>query len=242
MKKKIYTLWWQGFNNAPDIIKVCHNSVKKNINGDTQELCILDSHNIINYVDLPGYIVDKYRRGIISTTHLSDIIRAMLLSQTGGVWLDASMYLQKPISEELITRAFFTYKNPLAKYGDITSRWECFFIGGDKEFPLFPFLKDMWMEYWSREDSLITYLLTDHLFYVAYNENKQIRDAIDACPSFNYPIDYFQRKLNDTYDEFIAKDLQNESYIKMTYKLITRKRDKKGRLTLYGQMLRELRE
>lgn len=239
-KHKIYKLWWQGIDNAPNIVKICHESLLRNYNPQTQEIVLLDKDNVFDYVDLPDYLMQKFYAGKISITHLSDIIRSSLLRKTGGLWTDATIFYTRPLEEDIFSRDFFTIKNPVAHSDDITSKWECFFIAGQPDFPLFGLLEDFWLEYWKREDELIAYLLIDHLFYIAYSENHRVREAIDSCPSFYYRIDYFQRILNSEfrekeYDEII----QREPYIKMSYKFPLIEKTNKGKLTFYGKLTEE---
>lgn len=239
-KHKIYKLWWQGIDNAPPIVKVCHESLLRNYNPQTQEIILLDKNNVMDYVKLPDYLMQKFIDGKITITHLSDIIRSMLLKKTGGLWTDATMFYAKPLEEDIFNREFFTMKNPIAHPNDITSKWECFFIGGRQDFPLFHLLAEFWLEYWKREDELITYLLIDHLFYIAYMENHRVREAIDKCPSFCYRIDFFQRILNKQYEEERYNEIiSNEPYIKMSYKFPLQERLSDGSVTFYGQLLKE---
>lgn len=239
-KNKIYTLWWQGIENAPSIIKLCHRSLLKNYNSETQEIILLDKNNVFEYVQLPNYILDKFYEGRITITHLSDVIRSVLLAETGGLWSDATMFYVQPLSDDLFKKDFFTLKNPISNPKDITSKWECFFIGGEPNFPLFELLRDFWFEYWKKEDDLITYLLTDHIFYIAYMENERVRHAIDSCESFHYRIDYFQRLLNKPFNEKDYREIiKNEPYIKLSYKFPLSKKNDKGIDTYYGHLLKE---
>lgn len=226
--------------NAPDVVKICHESLLRNYDANTQEIICLDKTNIFEYVSLPDYIMKKFEDGIISITHLSDIIRTQLLYQTGGMWTDATMYFTKPIDNQIFERDFFTLKNPMADVNRITSKWECFFIAGKKDFPLFGLLKDMWFEYWKKEDILIEYLLIDHVFYIGYRENSRIRQALDSCPGFYYRINYLQRMINEEYSDGRFKEIcSNEPYIKLTYKGQLEKCTRDGKLTYYGKMCQE---
>lgn len=236
----IFTFWWQGFENAPDIVKVCQNSLLRMQDPNLQKLHVLDQSNVFDYVEIPGYIMDKHKAGIISTTHLSDIIRSMLLRNYGGLWTDATIYFTRPLNHNMIfEQDFFTLKNPSAMRNDITSLWECFLIAGKCDFPLFDFLIEFWLDYWKKENHLITYLLTDHIFYVAYNENARVREAIDNCPSFTYKLDYFEKQLNSKFDNAILEAMKNEPFIKMSYKFPLRVRTEEGCLTYYGKLLED---
>lgn len=232
----IYILWWQGIENAPEIIKICYESLLKNYDATEQQIILIDSKNYSKYVKIPEYIIKKYESGIISTTHLSDLIRFMLLYENGGLWVDASILFTKPIDKSIFEKNFFTMKNPSARESDITSRWECFLIGGKKHYKLFKLLVDFWLEYWKNENQLITYLLTEHIFYIAYKENKDIKKEFDMSDSFYYPIDYFQKKLNEPYNKNTFEKIWNkERYLKLSYKYILYDKINEEK-TFYGKL------
>ena len=48
---KIWTMWLQGIDNAPTVVKICIDSIKKHSNG--REVIVLDNENIHNYIKLP---------------------------------------------------------------------------------------------------------------------------------------------------------------------------------------------
>ena len=103
-------------------------------------------------------------------------------------------------------------------------------------YPLFKILVDFWLEYWKNENQLITYLLTEHIFYIIYRENEDIKRELDNADSFYYPIDYFQKKLNSPYSYNIFKEIfDKEKYLKLSYKyeLYDKINDKK---TFYGKL------
>lgn len=232
----IYFFWWQGIENAPDIIKICYKSLLKYYDNSEQQIILIDSKNYNQYVKIPNYIIEKHKLGIISITHLSDLIRFMLLYENGGMWVDASILFTKHIDKQIFEKDFFIMKNPSAKKEDITSKWECFLIGGKKHYPLFKILVDFWLEYWKNENQLITYLLTEHIFYIIYRENEDIKRELDNADSFYYPIDYFQKKLNSPYSYNIFKEIfDKEKYLKLSYKyeLYDKINDKK---TFYGKL------
>ena len=238
----IYWFWWQGIEKAPDIIKICYKSLLKNYNPRLQKINLIDSNNFKEYVDIPNYILDKFNNGNISITHLSDLIRFMILYKYGGLWVDATMFFTKPIDNKIFERDFFTMKNPSSRENDITSKWECFLIGGKKSYELFKILADFWLSYWKNEDLLITYLLTENIFYIAYKENKKIRNDFNKAESFHYPIDYFQKLLNKKFDKKILEDICNkESFVKLSYKFQLNSHIDNS-LTFYGKLKEQFDE
>lgn len=216
----IYFFWWQGLKNAPSIIKICFNSIMNFYDMNNQKIILIDSSNYKNYVDVPEYIIDKLEKKIISITHFSDYIRFKLLYENGGLWIDSSILLTRKLDNSIFKKELFVLKNPSALKNDITSKWECFLIGGEKNNKLFKILVRFWEEYWKREDLLITYLLTENVFYYAYKNDSQIQKWFDESDSFYYPINYFQKIINrpfneEKFNEIVAK----ENFIKLTYKM-----------------------
>ncbi len=80
--ENIWVCWLQGYENAPAIVKTCIDSVRKN--AGNHKVILLNEKNMLDYVDLPDYIIQKYRNGIIPIQNFSDILRFALLKQRGG--------------------------------------------------------------------------------------------------------------------------------------------------------------
>ena len=87
--QKIWTLWLQGYENAPDIVKICISSMKKYANN--YDVVVLDENNLSKYITLPDFIMQKYKKGFISPIHFSDIVRLELLDRYGGTWIDSTV-------------------------------------------------------------------------------------------------------------------------------------------------------
>lgn len=82
------------------------------------------------YIDMPTYILQKVERGLISLTHLSDIVRFKLLSCWGGTWFDATVFALKEFP--MIRQGdFWTIKRPNVDIVSIAKgKWTGFAIGG----------------------------------------------------------------------------------------------------------------
>lgn len=220
-KQRIFTFWDQGFANAPDIVKICHQSLLEHYDPVRETVVVLTEENLAQYIDLPGHLMDCYHKGVLSKTHLSDYIRAKLLCEHGGLWVDATVLFTRNLNHhQVFNRDFFTFQRKDSLPGDITSRWTCFFMGGKRHFPLLQLLTEFWEDYWKQEQMLLTYLLTDHIFYLGYQLNRKIRLALEACPKLQLEIDALQGRLNQPYDpEECLKLLATDPICKLSYKL-----------------------
>lgn len=106
---KVWLCWWQGIDNAPALVQRCVESIRRNVK--EHDVIILTDENYRRYVDIPDWIVDKYRNGVFSRTHFSDILRYCLLSQHGGLWLDATFFCAHPL-DDYLDMPLFTIKRP----------------------------------------------------------------------------------------------------------------------------------
>lgn len=91
----IWVCWWQGEAQMPDICKQCLCSVRHN--AAAHPVIVIDLDNYAQYVDMPQAVVDKHKSGLIDYTHFADILRCMLLARHGGIWIDATVFVTRPL-------------------------------------------------------------------------------------------------------------------------------------------------
>ena len=111
--KKIWILWFQGFEDAPRVVQKCYQTWI-DLNPEW-EVVLLDETNVGEYVDLDPYTA---RQPLMEKTALADIFRAKLLEKYGGVWVDATCYCRRPLDEwldEVTPTDFFVYSRPVKK-------------------------------------------------------------------------------------------------------------------------------
>lgn len=75
-KRPIWFCWLQGLAAAPPIVKACYNSL---IQLTCYSIVVIDNTNWREYVELPGYIVEKWKKGRIPAAMFSDLLRVELL-------------------------------------------------------------------------------------------------------------------------------------------------------------------
>lgn len=95
----IWTVWLQGEEQAPEVVKQCINSFRNHA-GDYQVI-VISLDNIKSYVDLDPQILLLFQKGNISAAHLTDYIRVLLLSENGGIWMDATQFMIRKIPEQV---------------------------------------------------------------------------------------------------------------------------------------------
>ena len=108
-EKQVWICWLQGIDNAPEIVQECYKSIQYWLKDWSIEVITADNYS--DYVELPTYITEKWKDGIITNTHFSDILRLELLIRHGGLWLDATTFLTGPLPEYITRTDFFVYRN-----------------------------------------------------------------------------------------------------------------------------------
>lgn len=93
MKKNIFLLWLQGWENAPWLQKKVLESWQ--INNPNWNIELIDQNNINNYVSDIDYIYDFSKK--ITPQAKSDIIRLSLLKNYGGIWADSTLLCMQPL-------------------------------------------------------------------------------------------------------------------------------------------------
>lgn len=171
--KIVWLFWWDGFEQLPPLCRACFDSVKRYIRKDFG-IIFIDKKNYLEYVDLPKYIIKKHDSGIISHTHFSDILRACLLCEHGGLWLDASVYLTGSICQDVYDSDLFVFKGSSFKNinceedGSNISNW---FIYSNKDHPIMLAVKDMLFRYWEKNNTIKEYFIFHWFFTIAAREN-----------------------------------------------------------------------
>ena len=215
---KIWTLWWQGVEQAPEIVKVCLKSQQENMVSNGFQYTVITKDNWKQFIDLPKHIIEKVENGKITLTHFSDIIRAELLKQYGGIWIDATVFCNKKLDLKPVTE-LFTAKYSLTPKSMTLGRWTGFLIGDKKGSKLFSFMSEAFSQYWEKYDSLVAYLLIDYIIAIACKHFPEIRNEYEQLPINQAGVWQMLCKMNAEYNEEAWKNaVQDADFWKLSYK------------------------
>lgn len=202
IKCPIWICWFQGEENAPLIVKKCIESIRKNSNGHPVNL--ITYNNYKNYVQLPKHIMEKFESGEIILPNFSDILRACLLRDYGGIWLDATIYLTKSLPEDIFDMTLFSIKDKLYEnnYKYISNcQWAFFAFASKKDSIFCNMVMDIFDRYWKEEDTAIDYFIVDYIIACCIKNNKIIKNMFDSIPINNTYIHEFKNILNTEYSK-----------------------------------------
>lgn len=233
----VWVCWLQGMENAPELVKVCYESLKGNL--IEREVILLTSENIRQYVILPDYIEDKFRKGIIPMAQYTDLLRLELLIKYGGTWMDSTVLCTgfndskvqefKGLDADLFV--FQYLENGEYMFRGL-SNW---FITSCSDNWVLKELRDMLYQYWKDYDCVMHYYIF-HLFFGMIME-KHPEEATQMPRYSNAISHYLSRRMGDEYDEQWMDELKKRTcFHKLSYRL-DEKAKRKG--TFYDVIIRQ---
>lgn len=213
-RERIFTIWFQGEETAPELVKACWRSIRANC---TQELVILDAKSVFDWIELPEYVMEKWRAGKIRPAHFADICRVELLYRYGGLWLDATDYVFAPMPQWLMDEDFFVFMSGDRQRGAYSYIQNCF-IRGRKGNYLLKVWRAAILEYWKHEDSTIDYFVHQLLFKKIVMNNKLAAEHFAKMPSVNQDPTHtiWFEHASDPYDEILFNDLASAAVFQKT--------------------------
>ena len=177
--RRIFTLWLQGLEQAPPLVHACLDSVRRHTDA---ELVVLDGRTVFDWTALPEDIVRRWKDGKMRAAHFADICRVELLYRHGGLWMDATCFLDAPLPEWLWEADFFVYKGGDVLKGAYGGIQNCF-IRGAKDAYLLKVWREAILAYWTAEDSAVDYFVHQLLFSQAVAGNPRAAELYAQMPS-----------------------------------------------------------
>lgn len=232
----IWVCWWQGEDGMPEIIKICYNNICRNAGKHTVHLITLD--NYYKYINIPEAIIKKFKSGNIKFAHLADLLRLKLLRQYGGLWLDATIFVNENIDNTIFNYPFYSLKNPAKDNLSVSEfRWATFCMASKPNNPFIIAVEQAFETALIKQKRIIHYLLIDYFIDLLYKNDKSCKQQIDNIPQSNLYLHDFAPNLNKKFEQTIwNKWTSNTKMFKLTYKQKFHKKNQDGTLTFYGYL------
>ena len=211
---KVWFCWLQGLENAPELVKSCYDYLIKNLKD--KEIIVVTEDNFRNYTNIPEFIIEKWKKGIISNTHFSDILRLELLAKNGGAWVDSTVLFTADIPNYINKSDFFVFSCEYRNDEAISlSSW---FIYSSKNHPVTLATRDMIYEYWKNNNKLIHYFLLHMFMTMAMEKFSNLIENMPFVSNINPHVMQF-KYLFKPYDEETANFIKSTCFAhKLSYK------------------------
>lgn len=234
---KIWICWWQGLDQAPEIVKACVESIRRN--AGKIEVVIITDENMKDYVQFPKWLEEKHRKGIISRTIFSDLLRMNLLSTYGGIWIDSTFFCTKPCFEEYMNLPLWSIKRPDYFHASVACGYFAnYSLGCSCENRwVYAVVRDFLYNYWKTYDRLVDYLLTDYAIVLAEKHIKPFANAFNAIQPNNPECDELFKVLGRPFNEEMWQHIKKDTMLfKLTWKQSYPK-EINGKKTFYGMLI-----
>lgn len=232
---KVWICWFQGIETAPELVKHCVESIQKNLS--SREVVIITSENMQEYVQFPDYIIDKWKSGQITHTHMTDLLRLELLIRYGGTWMDATVYCSE--KEENIPAYFFdsdlfffqSLKPGRDGHSHINSSW---YITAKSNNKYLMACRHLCYAYWKKHNSMIDYFLLHDFMAICLEHYPDVWKQI--VPRDNATPHILLLRLFEQYNEEMWNSIKEQTqFHKLSYKFKEGQEQIKG--TYYNVLL-----
>jgi len=226
---KIWTMWLQGVENAPELIKKC---IASNVAQHGNDVIVLDSTNVSQYIEIPDFITQKWKAGIIPNAHYSDVLRILLLAKYGGTWIDSTIRLFAPVPAYIRQADIFVFKCiPMAHVLAANN-----FIAAQTNNAIVLKMKNLLLEFWKYENKLASYSIFHLFFTMTVNTEKELWQSIPYFDAVNNTI--LQMELFDKFNPARMEQIKQISSIqKLSWKFPKEKFELEG--TFYDELIRK---
>lgn len=86
---KVWSMWWQGEENAAPLFKMCIDSARRHTG---QDVITLSKDNYSKYFEIPEYILQKNKEGKIALQHVCDFMVMSIMAEQGGFFTGATVW------------------------------------------------------------------------------------------------------------------------------------------------------
>jgi len=215
---------WQFWDNpagktTPEIVKSCLESVEK-FKGNFEHK-ILNNSTIENYSDLPGYVLDKFKKRQIGYAHFSDLLRLNLLKNHGGIWLDATGYMTDFVPKYILDEEFFVFLTGELTHYPYSFMQNCF-IRSKKGSALCEAWYQMCIEFWKNETEVLDYFQHQLMFRALIEQNQTAKKLFTKRMSEDGIQQFVGNNLLKKFDANEWERIKKASFFqKTTYKVVS---------------------
>ncbi len=230
---KVWVCWLQGMEQAPELVQTCYASLKAHLMD--REIILLTEENYRSYANFPAHIQQKIDSGIITRTHMSDLLRLELLLKHGGTWIDATVLCTGgEIPGYMLDSELFVFQNlkPGADgHSKLISSW---FMTACTNHPILQLTRALLYRYWEKNNAMVDYFLIHDFFQLAIEAYPEEWNQV--IPFSNAVPHILLLRLFEPYSEalWIAVTKQTPFH-KLSYKFSGEQENQKN--TLYARII-----
>lgn len=218
LSNKVWVCWFQGMDQAPGLVKKCFESLQRNLTD--REIILITTDNMSDYVKFPEFILEKWRDGKITHTHMTDLLRLELLIKYGGMWIDATVLCtsrRENIPDYFFHSDLFFYQTLKPGRDGQAQPVSSWLISAKTNNKILEMARFLCYEYWKKNNEMVDYFLFHDFFMISLEHNEE--DWKNVIPRDNAAPHILLLRLFDNYDEKMYKTIIEQSpFHKLSYK------------------------
>lgn len=221
IKEPVVWMFWNDMGWMPKIVRRCMESVKRHTD---RRIILLTEETVGDYITIPEHVMEKYRKGIISQAHFSDILRVSLLSIYGGTWIDATVYLTAPIPKKYTDCNLCFVRGDTwgmdDEYCKLTNRCSNWYISSKPQNEFIVALRNALCGYWYLENELKDYFFFHIMLAKLLDSNQSYRNQWEDMPFLSsQDAHYLNANLSKPFQEERWQDIKEVTFMhKLSYK------------------------
>lgn len=211
----VWTLWLQGEDAAPEIVRACIASMRKHL--PSKRVAVLDEDTMLEGVTLPEHVMRKYEAGVITKTHLSDLLRLELLTTMGGTWVDATVWLSGTPQAFVTESNLFMYQSMKPGLDGKSICMSSWLMTAQAPSRILLLARDLLYLYWERYDRMDDYFLLHYMLQIAIKEYPD--EWVRVVPASNSTPHVLLLRLGEPFDQGVFDGVCAQTAVhKLTYK------------------------
>ena len=172
---RVFTYWDRPIDQAPPLVQAC----LAQLQSVYPHVHVLNGETVRDFIDVPQRIADLLEHD--RPAHFTDYVRTKLLEQHGGIWVDATAWVDRDLTAVL---------KPKLRSGTFFVRWtrtqiSNWFIASQPGTPMITLLRLALELWWQNNDDLPDYFLYHRIFDVLRATVPEFRGQWAATPGYS---------------------------------------------------------
>ena len=185
--KIVWVLWQQGEAQMPETVRASMKTIKDFTKRSGCEFHFLTDENLHSYISIPKDIIEKNKNKQLSSAAFADIVRASLLFEHGGIWMDATLFVSPYATLEMFEGDFFSLNHPPVHPEKMEKtisdfKWAGYCLAGKKGKSYFKHIRDIFIYFVRKYPIFIHYLMMDYFILSEYDVNPEFKMLVDELP------------------------------------------------------------
>ncbi|KGO32417.1 hypothetical protein Q757_01085 [Oenococcus alcoholitolerans] len=162
--------------HAPKLVQINYENLQKKLGRN--RIILITAKNFLDYIELPKKLITDWQDGKIPNTQFSDLLRAELLTENGGIWLDSTVYLNSKQLPNYFEEDLFIYQSLKPGRNGLSIPISNWALASKPHEQLIERTRNLMFDYYLSGKAVTEYFLFHRFFMVALAERPELEAKI----------------------------------------------------------------